>query len=74
MQMVAKHPEQRRVAQKLDGVSLVVDEQQGHVGSESAHSKYANVATRGRAKMRVETPNARAEVCPRCRSANLLLS
>jgi hypothetical protein len=53
MQLVAKHPEQRRVVRKVDGVSLAVDEQQGHVGSESAHSKYANVAARGRAKMGV---------------------
>jgi len=30
MQMVAKHPEQRRVARKVDGISLIVDRQHGN--------------------------------------------
>ena len=48
----------------VDGVSLAVDEQQGHVGSESAHSKYANVAARGRVKMRVENAERASRSAP----------
>ena len=58
MQMVTKHPEQRRVARKVDGISLIVDRQHGHDCSRecgfdvcecsgAASGKDANSKTRG---------------------------